>query len=519
MSSENFAVRMRGITKTFANVVANEDVDLDLERGEIHALLGENGAGKSTLMNVLTGLYRQDVGEIEIYGSPVELKSPTQALRLGIGMVHQHFKLIQSFTVAQNIHLGWDETPLFVNDDELNRRTAELSKQFGLDVQPDAVVRDLSAGAQQRVEILRVLARGAKILILDEPTAVLTSIETRKLFDALRDMRKSGKTIVFISHKLEEVLEISDRTTTLRNGKVVKTQLTKDTDSLKLANLMVGHEIVFERIARPEAPPIGDKPVLELKNIDVRAANGVKSLSNINLTIGRQEILGIAGIAGNGQRQLSEVIAGITKIEAGNILLNGAEISHLGAGEVAELGVGHIPEDRLKSGLAGTLPVYTNSVLRIFTKSPVAHGMWYRDAAARGFANQMVETAQVKPANVQAELRNLSGGNQQRLIAQRECELANDLLIAVYPMRGLDLGAVESLREIIMSRRNSGAAVLLVSEELTELLEVADRIAVMHRGAIVGTVNATDTNPGELGRMMGGQKLTEGESDADAMEA
>lgn len=506
MSISDSAVSMRGVTKTFPGVIANEDVNIDFKKGEIHALLGENGAGKSTLMNVLTGIYRQDGGEIFVNDEKVAFNKAADAIVAGIGMVHQHFKLVKAFTVAQNLHLGWDKTPKWLSHRQLTENAVKLSQEFGLGIQPDAYVDELSAGAQQRVEIVKVLSRGTQVLIVDEPTAVLTPPEVESLFKVLRALKASGRTIIFISHKLDEVLDISDRVTILRRGKVVATHDSKDMTTRSLANLMVGRDVIFKRMDRYE-PAEGERhDILHLNKVCAEHENGARALDNVDLTVRSYEILGIAGVAGNGQRALTEVITGVRKTTSGQVLIE-HDIANLRADAIAELGVGHIPEDRLKSGFAGDLPVSTNAVLRAYKNEPIAKGIWYHDDAAIALAEEMVADAEVSTPDVHVALRNLSGGNQQRLIAKRECMIAKQLLVAVYPMRGLDVGAVERLREMIMERRNAGAAVVLVSEELDELLEMSDRIAVLNHGRIVGTLDIEEASLERIGLMMGGESV------------
>lgn len=498
---------MRGVTKTFPGVIANADVDIDFRKGEIHALLGENGAGKSTLMNVLTGIYKQDAGDLYVNGEKAEFHKAADAIDAGIGMVHQHFKLVKAFTVAQNIFMGWDRAPKWLSDAQLNAETKKLSEEFGLTIQPDAYVGDLSAGEQQRIEIVKVLARGTQVLIVDEPTAVLTPPEVESLFKVLRALKESGRTIIFISHKLDEVLDISDRVTILRRGRVVATHDSADMTTQSLANLMVGRDVIFERMERHEASDAERHEVLSLENVSVKRPDGALSLKDVNLSVSAYEILGIAGVAGNGQGALTEVITGIQKASSGVVKINAHDILKMRPDAVAELGVGHIPEDRLKSGFAGDLPVSANSVLRVYKEQPVSKGIWYHDKEAIAIAEQMVEEGEVSTPDVHVPLRNLSGGNQQRLIARRECAIADQLLVAVYPMRGLDVGAVERLREMIMERRNAGAAVVLVSEELDELLEMSDRIAVLNHGRIVGTLDIEDASMERIGLMMGGEEV------------
>lgn len=505
MVASDLAIEMRGITKTFPGVKALQEVDVSFRKGEIHALLGENGAGKSTLMNVLTGIYRQNAGNIRVDGVPTDFHNASDAIRAGIGMVHQHFKLVNTFTVAQNLHMGWEETPGLLTHKALNQRAKLISQEFGLDLDPSAIVDDLSAGAQQRIEIVRVLARGTKILIVDEPTAVLTPLEVESLFKVLRALRESGRTIIFISHKLDEVLDIADRVTILRRGAVVATHDAADMTTRKLASLMVGREVIFDRM--PRFQPEEQSEIVKLENVSALYPSGAKALRNVDLTIKSHEVLGIAGVAGNGQRALSEVVAGMRAITEGRVTIDGHDVSNLDTSEIVDLGVGHIPEDRLRTGFAGDLPVSANAVLRKYKEEPISKGVWYHNNEAIAFAEEMVDVAEVATPDVHVPIRTLSGGNQQRLIAKRECEIAKRVLISVYPMRGLDVGAISRLREMIMKVRDQGAAVLLISEELEELLEMSDRIAVLNHGRIVGTLPVEEATMEKIGLMMGGETL------------
>ena len=508
-------VSLRGITKSFYGVMANDAVDLDLEGGEIHALLGENGAGKSTLMNVLTGLYQPDAGDILIEGHKRRLDGPAAAIATGIGMVHQHFKLVQAFTVAENIHLGWDETPRRATAAILEHRSAGLSARFGLAVEPGARVRDISAGEQQRVEILRVLARGARILILDEPTAVLTPQEVRTLFDALRAFRAQGNAVVLISHKLGEVLEIADRVTVMRAGRTVATQPAAGASRATLARLIVG-EAAFATVSagsgsapavRTAASPAAGSPVLSLRRVTIRDDRRIALLDHVDLDVHAGEILGIAGVAGNGQRTLSEVLAGCVVPEEGGILIDGIPIRHPNPLDFARRGVGHIPEDRLRTALAGDLSLAENAVLREYRVPPVSNGMIFSPARARRLGRQIIDAAALNRREPDLAARNLSGGNQQRLVAEREMRIAHKVLIAAYPTRGLDIGAVTALHLRLRRLRDSGAAIVLISEEIEELLEQADRIAVLFRGRIAGIVTARAADPEGLGLLMSGQEL------------
>lgn len=501
------AVELRNVTKTFPGVLANDDVSISFRKGEVHALLGENGAGKSTLMNILTGIYRPDAGQILVDSNPREFRSATDAIAAGIGMVHQHFKLVQAFTVAENIHLGWKQTPFRLSALDMAQRTVALSRKFGLGLDPQARVADLSAGAQQRVEIVRVLAQGAKVLIVDEPTAVLTPSEAESLFGVLRKLRDDGETVIFISHKLNEVLDIADRVTVLSRGRVVATRDAAGLDTRQLATMMIGREVVFARASGSTAA--ATREVLRLDGITAYHASGSPALQDVSLTVRSSEILGIAGVAGNGQRSLTEVATGIRKPHAGIVFVDGQPIAGLRPDHIAALGVGHIPEDRLKSGFAGSLPVSSNAVLRRYRMPPVGRGPWFSQAGALRIAREMVAEADVSTPDVDTPLRSLSGGNQQRLIALRECQIATNLLVAAYPMRGLDVGAVSRLRNMILARRDAGAGVLLISEDIDELLDLSDRIAVMAHGRITGILDVADATAERIGLLMGGERLDE----------
>jgi len=519
-------VRLLGITKTFPGVLACSDVDLEVARGEIHALLGENGAGKSTLMNILTGIYQPDAGEILIAGERRHFTSPAEAMAAGIGMVHQHFKLVTSFTVAENIHLGWERTPARIRARELAARTEELAHSLGLAVRPDARIDELSTGEQQRVEILRVLSRSAQVLILDEPTAVLSPRDAQELFKTLKTFVARGHAVILISHKLDEVLTIADRITVLRGGRKITTLSARDSTARSLARLMVGHDLVgaAARIhpagrepdasssapAGPAAtaaiapPPV--MPVLELRRVTVTDSTGRARLDRISLALHGGEILGIAGVTGNGQKELSQVLTGLLRVSAGEIILGGADFSRRSAREFAAFGVGHIPEDRLQSGLAPALSIIDNSVLREYGHEPVSLRGWYRPAKARALAQSLAAAAAVRVADFAMPAANLSGGNQQRLVAQRELRIATRVLIAAYPSRGLDVGAIDAMMGWVVQLRDQGVGVILISEELDELRQVADRIAVMCQGAIMGVVDPASASNEELGLLMAGQR-------------
>jgi simple sugar transport system ATP-binding protein len=500
------AVQLVGITKVFPGLIANDQIDLDLRAGEIHALLGENGAGKSTLMNILTGIYQPDGGLIRVGGVPVRFASPVAAIAAGIGMVHQHFKLIRAFTVSENIHLGWRETPRRVTVAALERRTAELAARFGLEVRPEARVEDLSAGEQQRVEILRVLARGARVLILDEPTAVLTPSEAGALARALRGFVAGGYAIIFISHKLDEVLEIADRITILRAGRKIATLPAAECTQAGLATMMVGREIVM-----PQAHAGGGgkrsvgKIVLQLAGVSALNERGLPALIDVDLAIHAGEIVGVAGVAGNGQRELTEVLTGTREVTEGQVRIGARVMAGASPAAFLAAGIGHIPEDRLRSGLAPSMAVADNAVLREYRAPPIARGPVFDPRASAKLARRIAGDANVLVPNMRAPVRNLSGGNQQRLVARREMRVATTALVAAYPTRGLDVGAIDSMLRYLIEMRDQGVGVLLVSEELDELLGIADRVAVMFQGRIMGIFAAEEAEPERIGLLMGGR--------------
>ncbi len=498
-------VQLSGITRSFYGVLANDGVDLALMPGEIHALLGENGAGKSTLMNVLTGLYQPDAGSIAIDGKIRRIDGPAAAARAGIGMVHQHFRLVPAQTVAENVHLGWSETPWRASARVLEARTASLAARFGLAVVPAARVADLSAGEQQRVEILRVLARGARILILDEPTAVLAPAEVATLFAALRGFRGRGNAVVLISHKLGEVLEIADRITVMRAGRSVATCAAAGASRSSLARLIVGETAMPPPATLGAGVPDDAPALLELRDVGVRDRRGIALLDGVSLQVRAGEILGIAGVAGNGQRALSEVLTGCLRPDRGQVLLEGTVVTRPDPRTFAERGIGHIPEDRLRTALAPDLSVAENAVLREYARRPIARGFGLDPRAAGAVARRIVEAAGLDVRDPRVPVRNLSGGNQQRLVAARERRIASRVLVAAYPTRGLDVGAVATLHAAMHRLAAEGCGVVLISEELDELLEHADRIAVLFAGRIAGLLPAAGADPERLGLLMSGQ--------------
>lgn len=495
-------VQMRSITKTFPGVIANKAVDLDLRSGEVHALLGENGAGKSTLMRILAGIYRPDSGKIYINGQPVSFSSPAQAIRAGIGMVHQEFRLVEALTVVENIHLGWEDTPdLFLSKSVLIKRTQDICARFGLNVDPCAEVWQLSIGEQQRVEIIRVLSRGAHLLILDEPTSVLTPQETRELFQAIRTLAAEGRTVVFISHKLEEVLSISDRVTVLRGGCKLVTKPTDECNEKILARLMIGQDLVVEDHKREKQ---AGEAVLEAKGLYAKNNRGLPALIDVNLTIHSGEIVGVAGVAGNGQSELAEVLTGLRPVDKGTMSIHGKDITGKPCDQFVQAGVGHIPENRLGTGLVGYETVTNNAILREYRQAPIRRGAFLDSRAAEEFTNNLVKEAGINVPDVNVSVRQLSGGTMQRLLTRREIRVGSRLLVAVHPTRGLDVGATDEVRRLLLSQRDKGVAILLISEDLDELMEISDRMLVMYGGRIVGQFECEAVDPETIGLLMGG---------------
>lgn len=497
-------VEMRNITKVFPGVVANDRVDLAVRAGEVHALLGENGAGKSTLMSILTGLYRPDSGEIYVQGERVHFRSPRDAIAAGIGMVHQHFRLVAPFTVTENVALGL-KGGIKLNLNQLAQEIAELSEKYGLKVDPFARIWQLSVGEQQRVEIIKLLYRRTRVLILDEPTAVLTPQEARELYRTLRKMASEGCAVIFITHKLQEVMEAADTITILRNGKKVATVKKEETNERELARLMVGREITWT--GDKKKPPQG-RVVLEIRNLQALNDKGLLALKGINLSISAGEILGIAGVAGNGQRELAEVIAGLRPALKGSILVEGKEIIHCDPCRVIAAGVSFIPEDRLGMGLIPNLGAVDNLLLKEY-RHPRWGKVLLNRRAARQWAQGLVERFQVKLASLEAPVKMMSGGNLQRLLLAREISSQPRVLVAVYPARGLDVGATDTVHRLLLEQRAAGTAILLISEDLEELFRLADRIAVLYEGEIMGIVPTEQADVEELGLMMAGAKRME----------
>lgn len=507
MASEAPALEVRDITKRFPGVLANDHISFTLEPSEIHALLGENGAGKTTLMNVIYGLYTPDEGEIYVRGQPVTIEDPNDAIQLGIGMVHQHFMLVPTLTVAENIILGKETTRGPVLNRRLaRRRIMELSQQYGLAVDPDAYVRDISVGHQQRVEIIKALYRGADILILDEPTAVLTPQEAEDLFEVMRSLIEQGKSIIFITHKLKEVLEVSDRISVLRDGQLVGTTTPAEATQSSLAAMMVGRDVLLEVTKEPRTP---DDVVLAVEDLNVLDDRGLVTVKGISLQVRAGEILGVAGVQGNGQTELVEAITGLREPESGSVRINGHETTFSSPRAITELGSAHIPEDRQRNGLVASYTVADNLVLNTYHKPPFSHGIVRDNEAIAEHAEKLVHKFDVRTPSIHALADTLSGGNKQKMIVAREFSRPISLLIAAQPTRGIDVGSIEFIHEQIVNMRDQGVAVLLVSAELDEIMSLSDRIAVVYDGRIIAEMPQEDATREELGLLMAGVKREE----------
>ena len=510
MAHEN-VIEMREITKVFGEFVANDKINLELRKGEIHALLGENGAGKSTLMNMLAGLLEPTSGEIVVNGQVVKLDSPSKAASLGIGMVHQHFMLVEAFTVAENIILGSELTKNGVLDiARATREINELSERYGLAVDPSAKVADISVGAQQRVEILKTLYRGADILIFDEPTAVLTPSEIDELMAIMKNLVKEGKSIILITHKLDEIRAVSDRVTVIRRGKSIETVEIAGATNADLAEMMVGRSVSF-KTEKQEARP--KEVILSIKDLVVNENRGVPAVKNLSLDVRAGEIVGIAGIDGNGQSELIQAITGLRKIESGSVELKGQSIVGLHPRQITEMSVGHVPEDRHRDGLVLEMMISENIALQTYYKEPLSKKGILNYTNIIGYAKQLMQEFDVRAASEIVPASALSGGNQQKAIIAREVDRNPDLLIVSQPTRGLDVGAIEYIHKRLIQERDNGKAVLVVSFELDEILNVSDRIAVIHDGKIQGIVTPETTNKQELGVLMAGGELEKEKSD------
>jgi general nucleoside transport system ATP-binding protein len=501
VQSEAPALELRGITKRFGPVVANDGIDFDLRQGEVHALLGENGAGKSTLMSILYGLYSPTEGEIRVNGEPVEVDSPSRAIDLGIGMVHQHFMLVPVMTVTENIVLGEEPRRGALLDVRAGaRQVKELSDRYGLAVDPDAVIERVSVGMQQRVEILKTLYRDARILILDEPTAVLTAQETRELFEVLRALKKDGVSIVFISHKLNEVLEISDRVTVLRRGKRIDTVPTEGATEESLARLMVGRDVLL-RVDKPKAKP--GEPMLEIEDLHVRDERGLEAVKGVDLTVRGGEVVALAGVDGNGQLEVVQAIAGVREPESGRIAIGGQDVTGVGVRKTTDAGVGHIPEDRQLCGLVLDFTLAENLALREYRSPPISNHGLLAIGEMKDRARVLLKEYDVRGGEPDTLASALSGGNQQKVAVAREIASNPKLLIAHQPTRGLDVGAIEFVHGRLLRERENGRGILLVSLEFEEVRALADRILVIYEGRIVGEF-PPDASEEELGVAMTG---------------
>jgi general nucleoside transport system ATP-binding protein len=495
-------LQLKNITKTFGSVVANDNVSFKVEKGTIHAIVGENGAGKSTIMRIAYGFYKADSGEIFVDGNKVDIRNPHDAIALGIGMVHQHFMLVDTMTVAENIVLGAETgTAASLDLEKANRNIKKLSDELKLNIDPTAYVEDLSVGQQQRVELLKALYRNAELLILDEPTAVLTPQEVEEFFAILRRMKEQGKTIIIITHKLEEVLAISDNVSVMRDGKDVGNVKTSETSAKDLARMIVGRDVLL-RVEKPEAAP--RDVVLEVRNLKIAGKHGA-ALDDVSFAVRAGEIVGIAGIEGNGQTELIEALAGLCNVSSGVVEFEGKNVTNLSARRLKELGIAHIPEDRHKRGLLLNSNLAENAILGVHYRSPMAADGGFMNASAiNGRVREIIKNFDVRPPIAELSAKSLSGGNQQKLIIGREFELNPKLLLVSQPTRGVDIGAIEFIHRKLIGLRDAGTAVLLVSAELEEVTALADRLLVIRKGKIVGEVDPKTASTEEIGLMMTG---------------
>lgn len=505
MSTPENVIEMKGITKEFGTFRANDNIHLDLKKGEIHALLGENGAGKSTLMNILSGLLEPTSGEIKVNGKTVTISSPDVANQLGIGMVHQHFMLVEKFSVTENIILGKEKHRFgFVDRKNAEKDIQDLSDQYNLRVDPSAKIEAISVGMQQRAEILKTLYRGADILIFDEPTGVLTPQEIEELMGIMKALVKEGKSIILITHKLDEIKQVADRCTVIRRGKSIGTVNVESTSQQELADMMVGRSVSF-KVEKKAAQP--KDAVLSIKNLTVKEKRGYDAVKNVNLEVKAGEVLGIAGVDGNGQTELIEAISGLTKVESGSIVLEGKDITNKKPRKITEAGLGHIPEDRQRRGLVLEMKIEENIALQTYYKKPFSNHGFVNHKEIKTYAKRLIEEFDVRTPSEENTAASLSGGNQQKAIIAREVDRNPALLIAAQPTRGLDVGAIEYIHKRLVEQRDKGKGVLLMSYELDEVMNVSDRIAVMYDGKVIAVVSADETNENELGLLMAGVPL------------
>lgn len=503
MSGDNYVIEMLNIRKEFPGIIANDDVTLQVKNQEVHAILGENGAGKSTLMSILFGLYQADRGIIKVRGKEVQIKNPNDATHLGIGMVHQHFQLVRNFTVTENIIMG-KEGGFVLHREDASKKIKALSEKYGLNIDPDMKIENISVGMQQRVEILKMLYRDANILIFDEPTAVLTPQEIDDLMQIIRNLVGEGKSVIIITHKLNEIKAVANRCTVIRRGKMIGVVDVKKTSVQEMAAMMVGRPVSF-KVDKKKSKP--GRAVLEIKNLNVMNAKKVLGVKNFSLDVAEGEIVGIAGVDGNGQSELIEAITGLLPIESGSILISGKDVTKLPIRERNELGIGHIPEDRIKRGLVPTETIAENIAVKDFYREPFSTKGILNDSYIKKYATDVVQKFDVRSGEgIKSPAGKLSGGNQQKMIVGREISSSPKLLIAVQPTRGLDVGAIEYIHKQIVAHRDAGNAVLLVSLELDEIFNLSDRIAVISSGELINIVDTSSTDEHAVGLMMAGVK-------------
>lgn len=495
-------VEMREIVKHFPGVLANNGVNLEVQRGEVHALLGENGAGKTTLMNILSGLYQPDSGEIRIEGKLRSFRSTRDAIQAGIGMVHQHFSLVDVFTVAENVTIGLDHPRIKLNLKDVEEALSGMGQKYGLQVDPRAKIWQLSVGEQQRVEILKMLYRDAQLLILDEPTAVLAPQEADELAKTLRQMVSTGRSVLYISHKLGEVLRVADRITVLSSGQNVVTVSAAEVDEKQLTRLMVGDVPIQIQQGARQSQPKG--VILEISDLRVIGDRGNEALRGLSLKVREGEILGLAGIAGNGQRELAEAIVGLRKIQSGEIRMESREITHETPQHLIQRGLSLIPENRMEMGLISELGLYDNAILKNYRQPPIARGQFLNTSQIRDFGEQLVQKFSIRVKDLDEPIWKLSGGNLQRLLLGREFSIKPRVLVAANPTRGLDIQSAMEIRRLLLEQRGEGAAILLISEDLDELLSISDRIAVIYGGRVIGVMDCDEATTEELGLMMTG---------------
>lgn len=495
-------LEMRGIAKRFPGVLANDQIDFDVRAGEIHALLGENGAGKSTLMRILYGFYQPDEGEIRINGEPVSIQSPSDSIKHSIGMIHQHFMLIPSLTVTENVIIGLPSSRgVFIDTDRAEKRIDELAHSYGLKIDPDAFIWQLAVGEQQRVEIIKALYRGADLLILDEPTAVLTPQEVEELFVTLQQMKEGGHALIFISHKLHEVIEISDRVTVLKNGCVVGEVRTKDTNQTELARMMVGRDVI--RTWEKPILQVG-KPMLSIQQLEAESDRGYKALRGVSLEVHEGEIVGLAGVSGNGQRELAEAITGLRTVTSGKVIIDGKDITNASTEEVLRAGLSFIPEERMTMGVIKEFSVAENLILKSHHQPPFANSIFLDFKQIGSEADHLIRDYEVKTPTRETPVKNLSGGNTQKLILARELSRTPKVLLAAQPTRGVDIGSTEYIHRRLIEQQREGTATLLISEDLDEILALSDRIAVLYEGKIMGIADGKSAKREELGLWMAG---------------